>query len=90
MTFKLYTHECCECGNAVSYSLEPDVMPDSMCNDCASSFVNVAHAMGVNTYDQHERAVTPDSIVKLKWCNRENWEYFARVQINRWRAGFTK
>ena len=82
----LYAHECCECGNTIGYAHGTPPPADVMCNDCASSFVNVAYAMGMNTYDEKGNAVMPENITTRKWQNKEPWEYRTRMYINQWRV----
>lgn len=80
----LYAHECCECANVVGYSTSKPTVSDTMCNDCASSFVLVSYTVfGINTYDSGGYAITPDSIIDRKWRNKEGWEYHTRMSLRK-------
>lgn len=81
---KLYAHECCECGIAMSYSLLPDVQAEAMCNGCATAFVHVARALEVPVVDEHNAPLTPNRIIRRKWNNNADYEYRTRVRIIQW------
>ena len=81
---KLHAHECCECGGAMSYSVEPDVLPDAMCKDCAITHVEVARFMGVLVVDQHEQVIDSTTIYLDSRSPSEDWMSNGRGQLLKW------
>lgn len=81
----LYEHRCAECGNTIGYTQEQEPLPKTVCNDCASSFVQAAKLMGATVFGESgDIQITMNSIVQAKWRNDEQWEYFTRVALNQW------
>lgn len=86
---KLFAHECCECGIVMSYSLAPEILPDSMCNNCTDSFATVSSAMGVPVQDETGADITEKTIIERKIIpDAWSWDWRVRTHIGQWRLEY--